>query len=190
MTFEIRILAIFIFISIMLLWDLRNPPEKRLRLKIYSFLLITGAIGMIFGMAVDTITSRISPDYFIYGKGISIGPMWNCRVLMVGAQAGFSGAVFAGCCFFIANSFRKNVENFYLLIPVPLLISITVGALLGVFQYMTNGIVLDQVTLLLGPDRARLFTTVWMTHIGIYLGAVVGLIGACVRIRKQSLSSI
>ncbi len=191
MSFSIRILALLVFIVAMLLWDLRNPPEKRARWKIYFFLLLTGTIGAMFGISVDSITSQISSDYFIYGKGLAPGPGLPGRVLLLGAQAGFSGAVFGGCCYLVAYRFKSSVEDLYPFIPIPLLMGMLWGAMVGVAQYFTNAVSLQDIILLLGADRAKLFVVVWMTHIGVYLGAVLGLIWGCLCIyRKYSRARI
>ncbi len=187
MSYEFRILALFVFIAIMLIFDLRNPPDKRFRFKTYWFILSLGGVGALLGMAIDSITSRISIDYFIYGKGLLAGSMLKRDILALGAKAGFSAGVFAGCFLIMANPLKQHVIHLYRFISIPLLISVLLGFLLGAIQYATNIVFLDQVSFL-GEDHSRLFATVWLIHIGVYLGALLGLLLVCHRVRTLGIN--
>ncbi len=137
------------------------------------------------GMGVDSVTSRISEDYFIYGKGLRLSDHQQFRgdVLTLGAKAGFSGALIVGCVFCFFNPLKPNVRHLYYYLPVPLFMSLIFGILFGIIQYVTNIIVLDQISFL-GEDRSRLFTSVWMSHIGLYCGGLISLPVVCQKIRK------
>src|SRR5580658_10402493 len=62
----------------------------------YGFIVIAGAIGAAVGLANDLITSSISPDYFILGKGLEDGPNFRAQAGLFGLQVGFSAGVIGG----------------------------------------------------------------------------------------------
>lgn len=185
MPYEQRILALFIFIVAMLILDLKNPPFKRSRFKTYFFILSVGMLGAIFGMGVDSITSGISEDYFIYGKGLRLSDhqQFMRDVLILGAKAGFSGALVVGCVFCFFNPLKPDVRHLYYYLTVPLFMSLTFGILFGIIQYVTEIIILAQISFL-GAQRGRLFTSVWMSHVGFYCGGLISLPLVCQKIRK------
>lgn len=185
MSYEERLLALFIFMAAMLILDLKNPPLERSRFKAYSFILSVGMLGAIFGMGVDAITSRISEDYFVYGKGLRLSnPQQFMRdALTLGAKAGFSGALFVGCIFCFCNPLKTSVRHLYHYLTVPFLMSLFFGIFFGVIQYVTNSIVLNQI-LFLGEERSRLYATVWMSHLGLYCGGFISLPVICRKMRK------
>jgi hypothetical protein len=185
MSYDLRLLILLLFIGIMLLVDLKNPPQERHRARTYSFILLTGAIGALFGMSVDMLTSQISVDYFVYGKGLSQGQALMGEILALGAKAGFSAAILGGCLFAYFNKDGSSVAHLYKYIPVPLLGSLAAALLFGAFQYYSETVRLNDAVIFFGEHRARFFTLVWVIHIGVYVGAVLGLIGACYNIRKE-----
>jgi len=174
MPFTYRLLALFIFITVMLAVDLRNPPAKRRRFKLYSFILSVGMIGAFFGVGVDSITGAVSPDYFIYGKGLDAGAGLYRNILLLGSKAGFSGALIVGCVLALFNPKKDRVRHLYRYLLLPLVMSIGLGMGFGLVQYYTAWVRLEDVAFW-GARQARLFTTVWMVHVGIYVGALISL---------------
>lgn len=183
--YEYRILALFVFIGFMLLLDLKNPKDQRLRLKTYGFILLVGILGVLYGICIDSMTSRISPDYFIYGKGVEPGPHFYRDVLMIGMKAGFSGAVVVGVALVVTNPVKKQISPLFRLVGYPLVLSVVTGLLFGILQSLTNIIEVKGVWPL-GELRAQRFANVWVIHIGIYLGGLIGLTIACFKNRVRA----
>ena len=165
----------------MLVIDLRKPAAERARFRVYSFILIVGALGAVFGMGVDSVTSQLSAEYFIFGKGLAAGSSFTGEVLALGAKAGFSGALLVGCLFSYFNPDKRNVARLYRYLIWPVTFSLAFGAVLGIWQYTSNAVTLEQIAFL-PPEQARMFTSVWMVHAGIYCGALISLPIACYKI--------
>src|SRR5437588_3921799 len=66
--------AIFLCLALL---DLYRRGRAASRWREYSFLLATIAVAMIYGVINDLITSRISWEYFYYGKELAgvLGPL-------------------------------------------------------------------------------------------------------------------
>ena len=65
-----RILVLVIVLMGLSLLDLKKPVAERTRFHQYGAVLLLGVVGAMFGLITDTITSTISPDYFVYVKGL------------------------------------------------------------------------------------------------------------------------
>ena len=87
------LLLVSVLVGLSLL-DLRKPADERTRFKQYGTVLLLGIIGLFFGLITDTITSSISPDYFILAKGIRYDDSFLFRVWWFGGQAGFAAFAF------------------------------------------------------------------------------------------------
>ncbi len=79
----------------------RGPAANRWRE--YSFVVGVALAGAIAGMAIDSITARLAPSYFVEWKGIEPGRGFESRVLQLGAQAGFGAGFFAAALLAIAR---------------------------------------------------------------------------------------
>jgi hypothetical protein len=102
--YHYRIAALLLLAAAVAGLDYRRHGKVATKWREYSFLLFAGLVGAAFGMICDSITSRLSPDYFYYGKGLTAGPDFHKQVLELGAQAGFVAAFFAGACYLFANN--------------------------------------------------------------------------------------
>src|SRR5436190_9095757 len=63
-----RIAAGVLVFAALAIWDWRRHGAAATRWREYCFLLITIVAAMIYGIINDQITSRISWEYFYYGK--------------------------------------------------------------------------------------------------------------------------
>ena len=180
-----RLLALTVFISLMLVYDLRHPPGKRYRHREYFFLLATGVAGAVFGLLTDTITSSISPDYFILGKGLSTAADFQLEVWALGAKAGFSGWVLAGGILLVVNRGRAAIGRLFRLMALSFVYSALGATLFGLLQHELRFIQFAEWNLVLGPLSAQGFTLVWCIHLGVYVGAGAGLLLACFRVRRH-----
>ncbi|MEX0727846.1 MAG: hypothetical protein WD065_16335 [Planctomycetaceae bacterium] len=179
-----RLLALFTVVVLFLALDLRNPPGQRHRWREYLFLLGCGAITALFGMSVDAVTSRISPEYFIIGKGIAEGDGFALRVAELGAQAGFAGGIIGGGVLLLVNHQPAKALGLFQVIAWPILFAAVCGTLAGGVLAVSPFYTLPLACELLDSPEAHHMTVVWFVHLGIYIGGTIGLIIAARRVRK------
>lgn len=170
----------------------RHGPAAR-RPGEYAFLLAAGALGAAFGFACDQVTSRLSPDYFVEGKGLDPGPGFGRAVIVLSLQAGFTAGVVLGAVLLLTNQPRPARPALPLLRLLrraawPLggaLVAAPVGAL------VVPPLALPHLRdlLVLPPDRLEAFARVWGAHVGVYGGAVVGLVVAGLEVRRARRSA-
>lgn len=169
----------------------RFGPAAR-RPREYGWLLLAGGLGALFGLAVDQATSRLSPDYFVYGKGLDPGPGFARDVLLLSLQAGLAGGLCAGGVLLLVNQPAPARGP---VLPVGGLLRaaawIVALALLAAPLGAAAARAWDPLDLrhelrgvLDDPDRQTAFVTVWGLHAGVYAGALVGLVIAAVRVRR------
>jgi len=160
------------------------------RWKEYSFLLAAALIGALFGLANDTLTSSLSPEYFIYGKGIAQGPQFRTNVLALGFQAGFGAALVAAACFLFANNPKAGLpqlayRQLTLFIFQPMAAAAFLAIVLGVSSaWFIHPSPNSSVAEISGPAAAVWFLRVWCIHLGLYLGLLLGTTFACIAIRR------
>ncbi len=185
--FAWRISALLLFSAAAVALDRRHPPEQRTRWREYSVLCLGTSIGIVFGVAVDSITSSISPDYFVHGKWITSGPGFRSQVLLLGAKAGSSAGVIGTAVLLIANPHPKRAFVASRLIWLPVVGAASLGSLFGVIQSQSGLMRWSAEHALLGERRALLFETVWAAHLGVYVGALSGLTSAVVLLRRTRM---
>lgn len=146
----------------------------------YGFILLTGAIGALIGAVNDAITSSVSPDYFVAGKGLADGDHLRLAAIQYGAQVGCSGGVIAGAIlvyFGRRESRTPPVAISWLCqqVWIP-----AVGAVAGAFIIPAIAAHLDPFQLAKGlngviaPGRVPGFIRVWWAHTGLYAGLLAG----------------
>ena len=186
-TYEHRLIALLLFMGGMVIYDfVKNPPGQRQRWRNYGFILAAGLIGAAFGLGVDLCTSQISVDYFIHGKGITYDNSFMLNVMRLGLKAGFSAGAVTGCVFVVVNADKSRVDYLFPYLILPLLLAMFAGSVLGCFQFQTGWITQREVIAALGLFRAKYFTTVWMTHVGVYAGGLAGILIGCATIYSHS----
>ena len=168
-------------------WDrLRHGPGS-LRWREYLFILLGGGLGALFGGATDfLVTSRLSPEYFQFGKGIPPGSGFLSQVALLGLQAGFGPGALCGVVYVALNTWpvalpRLPWSRVAKAFVFPIFGASVIGALLAVFfgqfdpyQFRTF------LSRVFEPDQVLRFIRVWWIHSGLYLGSALGLaLGAC-----------
>ncbi|MDF1660596.1 MAG: hypothetical protein P1V97_02405 [Planctomycetota bacterium] len=172
--------------------DWRRNGVKATRPREYGFVFVCGLLGAIFGILWDQGTVTLSPDYFIYGKGLNPedGPL-RVLALALGFKAGFFGGLVVGMTYLIANSSGRNRT---VKLPYPVLLRGAVWPLLALIPLAVLGFFVfetwdplgkaPELRRMLSKDQTQNFLRVWGLHAGLYLGAVLGLIFGVIRIRK------
>lgn len=158
MSFEARLGLLVLLFAVISLAEVALRGRAASRWREYLFVLACGTVGAVFGLANDLLTSRISPEYFILGKGVPEGAGFLEGVIRVGFEAGFSGGAIAGCVLLYANRTGlppvRHVGWIILLSAAGGLAAWAVGRMAS-----------------LSP-----FHTVWGMHVGIYVGLVAGIL--------------
>ena len=105
--FSYRIVLLLGLMILVALVDFYRKGREATKFREYGFVIIAGTIEAAVGLVNDLITSSISPDYFILGKGLEDGPNLRIQAGLFGLQVGFSGGVIAGAVCLYASR-RKS----------------------------------------------------------------------------------
>src|SRR5690349_1068126 len=100
-------LRVALLLGLMLLLasiDYARNRQRATRGREYLFILAMGVVGSVVAMGIDLVTSSISPEYFLDGKGLRGQPSFQVGVLKVGAQAGFVAGFFVAGALLVANA--------------------------------------------------------------------------------------
>jgi hypothetical protein len=189
--YPLRLAGLIVFFSVVAVLDWRKNGEKATRWREYLLALLCGLLGAAFGMIWDQGTLTISPDYFELGKGLDPknGPM-RLQALALGFKAGFFAGLVLGMLFLFANNPGRLKT-----LPYKRLIKRAIHPLLWVGPCALIGMVVidygdpmnrkKALLSILNEAQARAFLKVWGLHIGLYSGALIGLISGCLSIRKE-----
>ena len=172
-------------------FDVWRQGRSSTRWREYLFLLACGAVVGLVAAAVDFVTVRISPEYFLIGKGIEGGDGFVWRALALGLQAGFVAGLVLGCCALFANnpnsrlcglSFRRlAVHTARSVVAAPL-----GGFLAGLVCWLgLSARLASKFDLPVEGEAAARFFTVWGTHLGVYAGGVIGGIWVVICVRRE-----
>jgi hypothetical protein len=187
-SYSARLLLLLALMGSVAVYDYCRHKHEATKWKEYSYILACGLIACVYGMANDSITFKISPDYFIYGKSLR-GSNLETKVLILGAQAGFVAGLIGGMVFLIFNG-KVKAGYWYLfgLLRYPIILACAGGV---VFAFLLNGQdPLGYVEIMneaLSPVEVDRFMRVWWAHCGTYLGFVVGVIVAVKKLREVLL---
>jgi hypothetical protein len=193
------IIAVFATLAIA---DLIRRGRRATRWREYAFLLFCVIVAMIYGIANDQITSRISWEYFYYGKelGPVLGPQippdptaLHWQALRIGIEATWWVGLLTGAVILIANnpsarlpslSYRRLMAR---LIPC-IATAIVLAALFGAagHKYWLNWVSSDFSEMAdLNLWRPHHFLTAWGIHLGGYLGGAIGAVYAVWSVRRE-----
>ena len=185
--------------------DLVRHGSRATRWREYLFLIAGVALACGYGIVNDQITSRISWEYFYYGKGLDdvlgsrIPPdskalAW--AVIKVGIEATWTAGLIVSVALLIANNprpnrprlpYRKLLSQFGFVA----LIAVCCSIILGVVGYLGGLIWISSDFRWLVHEnlmRPSHFMCVFGIHLGAYLGGTAGaIICACriITLRKR-----
>jgi hypothetical protein len=192
-------LAIIIAIAIS---DYAQKGAQATRWREYLFLLLCVAVAVVYGILNDQITSRISWEYFYYGKELSpiLGPQTppdpaalSLQAIRIGAESSWWVGLIAGAIMLVANNpGRRGMPLPYtrliaLLVRIPA-VAIVAALIFGLagYEFLLNSLSPDfqnlAATNLWRPHR---FMLVYGIHLGGYIGGALGAIYAFLTIIRE-----
>ena len=178
--------------------DLRRNGSRATRWREYAFLLLSVSVSIAYGIANDLVTSRISPEYFLFFKGAAervpveaaADPVLHraaldWQAIRIGTLATWSVGLIAGALLLIANTLgrRPRLTMRKLARSLPLLIGCAIlgAAVLGPIGYAGGLTWMSQdFRVMVASDEMRPFRlmAVYGLHLGGYVGAGIGCVGA------------
>jgi hypothetical protein len=188
--FIFRFLFLLILLSLIAFIDWHKNGAAAKKWKEYSFIVGVGMIGVLFAICVDSITSKISPEYFVYGKKLPSGEALRWSVLGLACEAGFSAGIITGGIYLLTNSFGKGtglpLTTLLKLLWVPaLFMLLTAGTMAWFAKNYDPGLIRPDLVDMRPREAADRFMIVWGTHAGLYLGLVFGLMIGCLVVRRR-----
>lgn len=190
-SFSARLILLIGLMATVSLIDWRRNGAAAAKFREYGFILLTGVLGGAVGFCNDLLTSSISPDYFVLGKGLENGPNLRWEAGLLGAQAGFSAGVIGGAVCLFATYGKSPANRFAFLklagllwLPVSAAI---VGGLIAALCFSTfdPAHFSSQLSSLLDPLRIADFRHVWWIHTGLYAGLVLGLVALIIKAKQE-----
>lgn len=188
--------------AILAVADFIRRGKTATRWREYLFLLLCVIVAMMYGALNDQMTSRISWEYFYYGKELwpILGPSTPPQAGALGWQAARIGVtatwwagLIAGVAMLIANNPRAGRPQLpyrRLVARLPWFVLIVVACAL-VFGIAGQFFLLNSIS----PDFAELagsnlwrphhFMAVYGIHLGGYIGGGLGTIYAVISIRHE-----
>ena len=163
-------------------WDFKKHGAGAAAWKEYAALIVCALAGATFAAALDSVTSRISPEYFSLGKGVPQDSAFALRVAAHGVQSGFAaGAVLGATLLFVSGKNSRtpgpDFKKILSAVGIAMVFAAGFATLAGFLPATLHPLRLDATTAaLLGADRAAAFDRVRTVHLGAYLGATTGLI--------------
>jgi hypothetical protein len=193
------VVGVAILLALMV-YDLVQHGKEATRWREYLFLVLCVGIAVFYGALNDQITSRISWEYFYYGKDLSptLGPQTppdptalSLAALRIGAEATWWTGLIIGAALLIANNpvpgfarlpYRRLIRQLPLILLITILAAI-IGGICGDF-YLLNWISPDFRDMAYSNQlRPHRFMTVYGIHLGGYVGGAFGALSAFVRVR-------
>ena len=173
------------------IWDIRTHGRRATRWREYAFLLVCVAVAIVYGVVNDQVTSRISWEYFFYGKDLAkvLGPetppdsfALSREAAKIGAMATWSVGLILGVAILIANNPRRDrsqvsFRELMKLLPIVLAITVAFAIVFGVLGWfgLLNWISQDfREMARMNMFRPRHFTAAYGAHLGGYVGGLIG----------------
>jgi len=177
----LRFGALVLFIIALISYDLIRKKDYT-RLKEYSVIFIAAFATGVFGIIIDMLTCRISPEYFRHGKGVNTVH----EIIIMGGLAGISAGFFLTAILVYIN--RNNDRKFQVLkyLPLCFVLSVLFAAGMGAIRYYWASYRFDDLEILMNPAEIHMFMTVWFVHLGVYAGGVIGVVISGFLIKKQT----
>ena len=201
----IRITFGIVCLAILAVVDIAQKGRQATRWREYVFLAFCTAIATVYGAVNDQITSRISWEYFYYGKDLVhiLGPATppdslrlSLQALRIGAAATWWAGLIFGAAILIANNPSRigrqlSYASLAARLPGVVVITVICAAIVGFAgaQFWLNWISPDfkdlAATNFWRPHR---FMAVYGIHLGGYVGGVLGAIYAVTSIVRERRS--
>jgi hypothetical protein len=203
----VRITFGLVVLAALAVADLLEKGRQATRWREYLFLAFCTAIATVYGMVNDQVTSRISWEYFYYGKNLApiLGAQTppdamklSLQAIRIGASATWWAGLIFGAAMLIANNpgrIGRQLSFFSLAKRLPVVVGITVifAVIFGFAgaHYYLNWISPD-FPALVATDfwRPHRFMAVYGIHLGGYVGGVVGAIYAITSIVRERRSQL
>lgn len=163
----------------------------------YSFLLSAALLAAAYAVVHDQITVTLSPEYFVYGKGLDPAFL-RLDVAWLAVRAGASVGLLGGAALLVANNPRRSGNppqlGYGVLARLAFLPLAGAALVAGIFGAVNAALQLGTASAgALGVPDPRIwrFVIVWALHTGSYVGALLGIAGATtlVVIRRKGRSS-
>ena len=178
-------------------WELHRKGRQARRWREYVYLAAAAGVATAYGMLNDQITVTVSWEYFYFGKGLedAMGPglppamgALRWEALKLGAKAAWTVGLILGVVILIANNPRPGrasvpYRTLYRLILWPLAGAAGCAVVAGVAGYAGAFAALFSPIVVNDLWRPSRFMCAWGMHLGGYLGAAVGGVGAVWRVR-------
>jgi hypothetical protein len=189
-SFGARVLLLLALMSAVVLIDFARNRANASKHKEYAFVLFAGIVGGLVGFVNDVVTSGISPDYFVFGKGLAAGENLRLAAGWYGLKAGFAAGIVGGavCLFASVKKSGSTAELRRLAgtIWMPLTGAVLLGLMLPVIAGESDpGHLAAKLDGLLNGEQISRFRHVWWIHIGLYSGMTIGLVAMIVRHRRR-----
>jgi hypothetical protein len=169
--FSYRVVLLLGLMLVVALVDFYRKGPQATRFREYGFVVIAGAIGAAVGHVNDLITSSISPDYFILGKGLEDGPDFRVQAGLFGLQVGFSAGVIGGAICLYASR-RKSAyppikcSRLLQMLWMPITGAVLCGIAVPLaFSQLDPAHFSAQLNGLLDAGKLNRFRQVWWTHV-------------------------
>jgi hypothetical protein len=199
---SLRITLGALFFVTLALLDLRRARSRATRWREYLFILAAAGVAMAYGVVNDLITSRISWEYYAYGKGLAaaLGDReppdarrlaWEAA--KVGLKATWTVGLIAGVAVAMANNPRPGLPRLAyarLLRRMPMIVLITaIGAAvvgtMGALGWLTT--FSDDFRTMVRDNawRPYRFMAVFGIHLGGYVGGILAITWAVCSVRRE-----
>ena len=182
--------------------DLRRRGRQATRWREYLFLLTAVCVALLYGVVNDQITSRISWEYFYYGKDLApiLGDhappdqaKLSWEAAKVGLKATWTAGLLVGVAILMANNpmpDRRQLSYGKLLKRMPMIVLSTFACatLLGAVGWAGGLAALSEdFRDMVHRDlfRPYRFMAVYGIHLGGYVGGLIGMLWAVVSIRRS-----
>ena len=188
--FWARVAALISLMAAMAGLELARYGKSATRWREYTFILGAGVAAGLLGSMNDLLTSSISPDYFILGKGLPADNLWR-NAAALGLQAGFSAGVVAGAlCVYAATRTSAHpplvLDKLILFAWRPLALAVGLAALfLGLLSGLDPMDITTTFTPLLESPQISLLLKVWWIHCGLYAGLIAGVAWIVADVTRQ-----
>ena len=166
------------------------------RAREYAFLLYAVVLAAAYAIVHDQITVTISPEYFVYGKGVTTASLrWGAA--WVAARASIAMGLLAGTALLVANApcgprtrGRLAYPHLTRLALIPLATAAAGAAIAGAVNAHARMGEATALSMGVPVEKVTRFVTIWGVHFGSYAGALLGtaLSAALVWARRRSVA--